>query len=126
MAEASLKTSNHTAKPVGATRGALPEFAYENGYVFRGTDLGGHGVKIELLHQNQDGGAIILPPAKAAECANWLLQTIGQPKPSLPDELPVILERIIKQKELRRGLKRGEKKKLEDALKVLQSAKRRN
>jgi len=102
-------------------RNCLSEFCYENGYVLRGTDLGGLGVKIELVHEDQGGGAIILPPGKAQECAGWLLQTLGQSHQNLPEELADILERIVTRKELSQILRRSDKKKLRDALRALKN-----
>jgi hypothetical protein len=119
MAELVVKTDYETGKPLMKNRPSLSEFRYENGYVFRGTDLGGLGVKIELLHGDEGGGAIILPPGKAQECAKWLLQTLGQIRPGLPEEFPDVLQRIIKRKETGRILERGDKKKIRDALRVL-------
>lgn len=49
-------------------KAALHEFSYSDGYRFLGTDLGGLGVKLELVDKQQDAAAIILPPAKAKEC----------------------------------------------------------
>ena len=98
---------------------ALREFSYSDGYRFSGTDLGGMGVKIELVDNQQDAAAIILPPAKAEECGRWLLGTIGRQEKRLPKELPDILERLARVKSTRAKLKRGDKKKIRDAIEVL-------
>lgn len=119
MAELITKIDERTGKPVIEDAPALAQFCFENGYVLLGTDLGGKGVKLELVHKNDAGGAIILPPKKAAECADWLMDTIGQVKPALPDELPAILRRIVRQTRLGPVLKRGDKKKIQDALRLL-------
>jgi hypothetical protein len=123
VAELIIRIDSKTGKPVIEDRPALSEFSYENGYVFRGTDLGGLGVKIELVHKEKEegGGAIILPPGKAQECAKWLLKTLGQIYPSLPEELPDILKKIVKRKEATRILERGDKKKIKDALRLLKN-----
>lgn len=100
-------------------RPALSEFCYENGYLLSVTDLGNQGVKVELVHEHQHGGAIILPPAKAEECAKWLLRTIGQIKYSPLKELSDILQRLMREKALGQILQRGENKKIREALKLL-------
>ncbi|HUV40650.1 MAG TPA: hypothetical protein VMW23_02530 [Sedimentisphaerales bacterium] len=100
-------------------KAALHEFSYSDGYRFLGTDLGGLGVKLELVDKQQDAAAIILPPAKAKECARWMLRTIGQQEQRLPKELPDILERLTRIKSAGAKLKRGDKKKIKDAIEVL-------
>lgn len=126
MSQSSVTLKAHTKHTMGDGSKALPEFSYENGYFFRGVDLGGGGVKLELVHQEQGGGAIIMPPEKAKQCANWLLKTIGQEPSELPIELADILQRIIKDKNVRETLKRGEKKKIQDAVRVLRDKKKEN
>ena len=121
MAELVIRIDDRSGEPVTENRPSLSEFRYENGYVFRGTDLGGMGVKIELLHKDEGGGAIILPPGKAQECAQWLLETLGQPRPDLPEDLPEILRKIVRRKEASRLLERGDKKKIKDALRLLKN-----
>ncbi|MHC4528286.1 MAG: hypothetical protein ACYTEX_11890 [Planctomycetota bacterium] len=100
-------------------RSAISEFCYENGYALSVTDLGNKGVKIELGHEYGDGGAIILPPEKAKECAKWLLRTIGQIKHSPLKELCDILQRLMREKALGQALQRGEKKKIAEAVRLL-------
>ena len=100
---------------------ALPEFRYEAGYVFSASDLGRLGVKIELNNQYDTGVAIILPPGKVGECGIWLLETLEQESNGLLKELLEILERLSKQKGFRPTLKRGDKKTINDAMKVLKS-----
>ncbi len=109
----------NTVKLSTQEKAALREFSYSDGYRFLGTDLGGLGVKLELVDKEQDAAAIILPPAKAKECARWLLRTIGQQEQRLPKELPDILERLAKVKSASTKLKRGDKKKIKDAIEVL-------
>jgi len=102
-------------------RAALPAFAYEDGYAFSATDLGKLGVKIELKHRYDTAGAIILPPGKVAECGRWLLETLEQESHGLPKGLRGILERLSRQSGFKPTLERGDKKKIKDALKVLNS-----
>jgi len=114
-------TSRIDEKGQGAVekRSALSEFSYENGYALSATDLGNRGVKIELAHEYKDGGAIILPPAKAEEYGKWLLQTIGQMKYSPLKELCDILQRLMREKALGRILQRGDKQKIREAVRLL-------
>ena len=107
-----------TGEPIAYKAPALPEFSYKNGYLLSVTDLGKHGVKIELDHQT-DAAAIILPPAKAEQCATWLLNTIGLENYNPLTELPDILRRLIKHKQSKRILEHGDKKKIKDAIKLL-------
>ena len=103
----------------GRRRQALPRFTYRDGYTFRVTDFGNAGVKVELLHEDEVSGAIILPLEQARQCARWLLRTISQEKDRLPPELTEIMVRLIRRKDLPGVLKRGEKKKLRQALTTL-------
>jgi len=121
MLELITGIDDKTGNPVAKERSALSEFCYEDGYVFSATDLGKRGVKIELVHRQEDGGAIILPPRKAEECGRWLLQTIGQTGLGFPKELPDILDRLVKEKNAGRVLRWGEKKKIKDAVKLLRN-----
>ncbi len=100
---------------------ALPEFRYEAGYIFSASDLGRLGVKIELNNRYETGVAIILPPGKVGECGIWLLETLEQESNGLLKELLGILERLNKQKGFRPTLRRGDKKTIRDAIKVLKS-----
>jgi hypothetical protein len=99
----------------------LPAFIVRNGYTLEASDLGNAGVKIELLHEHDTVGAIILPPDEVGEYGRWLLQTLGQDRYGLPQELPEILTRLSKQKTANQILKRGDKTKIKDALRVLKS-----
>jgi len=107
------------AERVAERFSALPGFRYCNGYTFRATDLGKHGVKIEIGHEDDVGAAIILPPKEVGQCGRWLLQTLGQDRHGLPKELPDILQRLTAQKGAERILEWGDKKKIKNALKVL-------
>ncbi len=100
---------------------ALPAFTFHNGYTLQANDLGGSGVKIELLHEFDTIGAIILPPKEVAHYGRWLLETLGQDRYGLPRELPDILKRLTKQKRANQILQRGDKTKIRDALRVLNS-----
>ena len=106
-------------------RAALPPFAYEDGYTFSATDLGKLGVKIELKHRYDTAGAIILPPKEVAKCGRWMLETLEQDSNGLPKGLRGILERLSRQSGFKPTLKRGDKKKIKDALKVLNSQRKR-
>lgn len=119
MLELITKIGDKTGETIIKRRPGLSTFCYESGYTFWGEDLGNRGVKIELVGEHEDGRAVILPPGKAKECGRWLLQTIGEGKYKLPKELPDILERLIEQKGLEQRLRRGDKKKIKEALKVL-------
>jgi hypothetical protein len=121
MAELVTGVDERTGGPVIEDRSAMAEFRYENGYALLGTDLGKHGVKIELRHKDEDVAAIILPPEQARQCAGWLLGTLGQDGHNLPQELPDILRRIIKRKQPGPILDHGDKKKIQDTLRVLRS-----
>ena len=107
------------AKPIGRRFSALAGFRYCNGYTFRATDLGKQGVKIELIHEEDVGAAIILPPKEVGQCGRWLLQTLGQDHHGLPVELADILKKLSEQEGVERLLERGDKKKIRDALRVL-------
>jgi len=100
---------------------ALPAFTFRNGYTLQTNDLGGSGVKIELLHEYDTVGAIILPPKEVGHYGRWLLETLGQDRYGLPRELPEILKRLTKQKRANQILQRGDKTRIRDALKVLRS-----
>lgn len=99
----------------------LPAFTFRNGYTLQASDLGNSGVKIELIHEHDTVGAIILPPRKVSEYGRWLLQTLGQDRYGLPRELPEILKRLSQQKKANQILQRGDKTRIRDALKVLKS-----
>ena len=127
MAKLSRLTGNSPKKLMNHARTALPAFRYEAGYTLSASDLGKIGVKIELNNEYDTGAAIILPPGKVGECGTWLFDTIGQENHGFLKELLGILERLSKQSGLRPTLQRGDKKKIKDALKVLnyQSSRRR-
>lgn len=108
-------------RPSRGPRAALPPFTYDEGYTFSATDLGKLGVKIELKHRYDTAGAIILPPKEVAKCGRWMLETLEQESNGLPKGLRVILERLSRQSGFKPTLKRGDKKKIKDALKVLNS-----
>jgi len=126
MREIITGIDDRTGEPITEKYSSLSSFCYEDGYALLGTDLGNEGVKIELVHKYEDGRAIILPPRKAKECGKWLLRTLGRVGQNLPEGLPDILEKLTKQKRVDRILKRGEKKKIKDAIKVLKKQLPRN
>ena len=126
MLELITKIGDKTGELIIKRRPGLSTFCYESGYTFWGEDLGNRGVKLELVGEHEDGRAVILPPGKAKECGRWLLQTIGEGKYKLPKELPDILERLIEQKGLEQRLRRGDKKKIKEALKVLKTERSHN
>ena len=119
MKNVSLRSGNRPKRLLKHGRAALPEFHYEDGYRLSAKDLGKTGVKIELSHNYNVGGAIILPPEQVRECGTWLLETLEQESNGLPKQLTDILERLSKQSGFRAKLERGDKKKIKDALKVL-------
>jgi hypothetical protein len=121
MEKLSKRIGNCANKPAKRGRAALPAFVYEDGYIFSATDLGKRGVKIQLNHEYDTGGAIILPPRKVGECGRWLLGTLEQDSDGLPTQLRTILERLSKQSGFRPTLQRGDKKKIREALRALKS-----
>lgn len=108
----------NTGEAIADKTSALPQFSYQDGYLLSVTDLGKHGVKIELRHQ-ADAAAIILPPEEARQCATWLLNTIDLKNHNSLGELHAILQRLIKHKQSKRILEHGDKKKIKDAIKLL-------
>ncbi len=126
MAKASVRSSNRPKRLLKHHRAALPEYHYEDGYRLTAKDLGKNGVKIELSHNYNVGGAIILPPKQVRECGAWLMETIEQESNGLPKQLTEILERLSKQTGSHAKLERGDKKKLREALKALKRQSARN
>ncbi len=116
MKEVSVRLGNG---PKRLLKASLPAFLYEDGYTISATDLGKSGVKIELSHNYNIGGALILPPEQVEKCGRWLLETLEQDSNGLPKQLTDILERLSKQSGFKAKLERGDKKKMKDALKVL-------
>jgi hypothetical protein len=123
MVKISAQTSAKSNERLKFTSDALPPFQYEGGYTLSASDLGKLGVKIELNNEYEHGMAIILPPRKVGEYGRWLLGTLEQDGNGLPKQLYEILERLSEQKGMRLNIRRGDKKKLKDALKVLKSHK---
>ena len=121
MGQGSAGLENRVAKPFDRRFGALPGFVFSNGYTLQASDLGNSGVKIELLHDYDTVGAIILPPKEVGRCSRWLFQTLGQDRFGLPGELPEILRRLSTEKNAGRVLRRGDKARIRDALKALKS-----
>jgi len=121
MRQGSVGLENRVAKPFDRRFGALPGFIFQNGYTLQASDLGNSGVKIELLHDYDTVGAIILPPKEVGKYSRWLFQTLGQDRFGLPGELPEILRRLSGEKRASQILRRGDKTKIRDALKALKS-----
>ncbi|MFH1719975.1 MAG: hypothetical protein ABIF19_21685 [Planctomycetota bacterium] len=121
MKETIRASSGSRNRPSRGSRAALPPFTHEDGYTLSATDLGKLGVKIELKHRYDTAGAIILPPKQVAECGRWMLETLEQESHGLPKGLRGILERLSRQSGFKPTLERGDKKKIRDALKVLNS-----
>ena len=121
MSERRRQISKYSDKLANHIHAALPGFRYEAGYVFLASDLGNHGVKIELNNEYDTGVAIILPPGKVGECGIWMLETLEQKSNGLLKELVNILERLSKQKGFSATLQRGDKKTIKDAIKIFKS-----
>ena len=121
MRQVSAGLNNRTSRQRNRRFDALPTFIFRNGYTLETKDLGNSGVKIELIHEYDAIGAIILPPKEVGDFGRWLLQTLGQDQHSLPKELGEILDRLSKQKKANQILKRGDKTRIRDALKILKS-----
>lgn len=119
MAILTARTGAKSNNRLKFTSAALPPFQYEDGYTLSASDLGKLGVKIELNNEYEHGMAIILPPRKVADYGRWLLGTLEQDSNGLPKQLHEILERLSGQKGMKLKLRRGDKKKLKEALKAL-------
>lgn len=119
MAKVSTRSRNRSKRLLKHRRDALPEFHYEDGYRLSAKDLGKSGVKIELSHNYNIGGAIILPPRQVREYGTWLMETLEQDINGLPKQLTEILERLSKQTGTMLKLERGDKKKMREALRAL-------
>lgn len=123
MVTLTARTSAKSNERLKFTSAALPPFQYKDGYMLSASDLGKLGVKIELNNEYEHGMAVILPPRQVGEYGRWLLETLEQDSNGLPKQLYEILERLSGQKGMKLNLRRGDKKKLKDALKVLKSHK---
>ncbi|UCF15879.1 MAG: hypothetical protein JSW59_00165 [Phycisphaerales bacterium] len=126
MGKVSARSSNRPKGLLKHRRAALPEFQYEDGYRLSVKDLGKTGVKLELSHNYNIGGAIILPPEQVRECGRWLMETLEQESNGLPKQLTEILDRLSKQTGFRAKLERGDKKKIREALRTLKRQSARN
>ena len=121
MIRVTAENDRSTGGMITRSYSALSGFHYQNGYRLSATDMGNQGVKIELVHDQDVAGAIILPPGKVGECGRWLLKTIGQNKHGLPNELLEILQRLNKQKNDELMLQRGDKKTIKNSIRILKS-----
>lgn len=121
MEEPTTRITGNMGKSSGRERRSLPGFEFQNGYRFSATDLGNHGIKIELVHDNDTPAAIILPPKAVSKCGMWMLRTLGQDKHGLPHGLSDILRRLSTLSSTHRILERGDKKTIKDSLRTLRS-----
>lgn len=112
--------SQKTAKLIRQKLGVLPEFHYSNGYTLSISDLGKAGVKIELTDRHESTAAVILPPDKTEECSRWLSHTIAQKTHLLPEELLIILGRLLSERQSK-ILERGDKKIIKESIRILKS-----
>jgi hypothetical protein len=108
-----------TGHPIIEELSALPSYSFRNGYTLSGLDLGQRGVKLNLLRQCEEPRGIILPPEKARQLASWLAGTAAAKSPALPPDLADILRRLLKQKDLRPALRKGDRATIKQALQVL-------
>jgi hypothetical protein len=113
--------SKKRAKLTQQEPGALPEFHYSNGYTLSLSDLGKAGVKMELTDRHENSAAVILPPDKTEECSRWLSQTIAQRTHLLPEELLIILGRLLREKRQSKILERGDKKIIKESIRILKA-----
>jgi len=119
MVTLTARTGAKSNERLKITSAALPPFRYEDGYTLSARDWGKVGVKIELNNEYEHGMAIILPPGQVGKYGRWLLGTLEQDSNGLPKQLYEILERLSGQKGMKLNLRRGDKKKLKEALKAL-------
>ena len=108
-------------RPTKRKSSSLPPFVYENGYCLAVSDLGRVGVKLTLSHDGDVGAAILLPPKAVETFGKWLLRTLGQDEYGFPVELGGILERLSKTKAKQSFFERGDKKRIQQALRALRS-----
>jgi hypothetical protein len=109
-----------TGEPVIELFSIMERFSYESGYLLECIDLGlSSGVKIVLSHPQYDEATILLDNETTTDLAFWLLKTMGQKIPSLPNKLPITIKSILDQKGMNVKLKRGDKKIFEQTMNVL-------
>jgi hypothetical protein len=117
--EAVIGIDEKTGQPIIEELSAVPTFSFRNGYTLSGLDLGQRGVKLNLVRQCEDPRGIILPPEQARQFGSWLVGTVAAKPQSLPPDLADILRSILKQKGLRATLKKGDKARIRQALRIL-------
>ena len=118
--ELSVDIDRETGDLVIETYSVLGRFSYESGYLLECIDLGSNsGVKMTLSHAQYDEATILLDTETTENLAYWLLKTMGQRVPSLPNNLPITIKDILDQKGLAVKLKRGDKKIFERTMDVL-------
>lgn len=119
MVELTGKGDHETYEAETPEKAALRQFHYKKGYSLLCSDLGSEGVKVELGHSDEDASAVVLPPDKVRQCARWMLRTLELRNHDSLKELPEILQRIITGNGSKKAFKRGDKKKLREAMKFI-------
>ena len=120
MKEFIAAIDTETGEPIVECFSALERFSYNNGYLLEGIDLGMYaGVKLVMTHEQYDTATILLDNETAEKLAFWLLKTMGQDVPLLPNKLPITLRGILDQKGYNIKLKRGDRKVIERTMAIL-------
>ena len=120
MKEAITAINTKTGEPIVEFLSALERFSCENGYKLEGIDLGVYtGVKLVMTHEQYDTATILLSVGMVEKLAYWLIKTMGQDVPSLPNKLPITLRNILDQKGYNIKLKRGDRKIFERTMDIL-------
>jgi len=96
-------------------------FTYKNGYEIEAIDLGiVNGVRVTITHPREGSGAILLPADQACKLGEYLLRSMGQKIPCLPTRLQAILQNALDTKGTDIHLKRGDKKRIRETLKIME------
>ena len=120
MKEFVSRIDEETGEPIVSVFSSVDRFSYKCGYHLEGIDLGfTHGVKLTLSHPQYDNATIMLSPEIVDKLAYWLLKSMAQKVPRLPNKLAIVLRRIIDEKGFVIKLKKGDKKVVKDALAVM-------
>lgn len=106
-------------------------FSYESGYLLEGIDMGFYdGVKLSLNHPQYESrppegrdeqAAILLPPAEADRLAKWLMNSMGQMIPHLPNKLPAILKRLSSANGDKIKFRKGDKAALKQTVLIMKT-----